>query len=135
MNKQHGSAIDLSMVGANGAIDLSMVGANSAKNTLFKPMGFRGPNYYFYVRKLNQVIAVKSGQFKQRWLLRIADLSWWQSQYKTEDKRFVSGVRWSHVEADLIEKCHEVGEFNGIATVKKSGLPQEKRAFDGRNLK
>lgn len=124
MNKQHGNATDLSVASVNGA-----------QNTRFTPMGFRGPNYYFYVKKLNQVVAVKSGQFKQRWLLRIADLIWWQSQHETKDKRFTSGVRWPDVEADLIEQCNAVGVFNGIAVVKKSGLPQDRRAFSGGYLK
>ena len=115
----------------HGAIDLSVANAPRAHKKLFKPMGFLGANYYFYVKATNQVVALKIGQFKNPWLFRLADIGWWRSVYPTTDKRCVDGVKWADVASDLITKSHEVGEFKGIAYAKDAPIQKAPQRVRG----
>jgi hypothetical protein len=110
MNKQE---TDLS-------VDPSADRCTSKKNltpTPFTPQGFMENNYYFYVKKIDRVVVIKSNQFKQRYLLKIARINHWREHFGTLDKRKSSGVNWNNVEIELMTACYDVGEFQG-ATVR-----------------
>ena len=95
----------------HGAIDLSIA---SEQKPTFQAMGYCKTKYYFYSRTTNQVIALKLSQIKAPWLFSLANLSWWQQAYPTQDKRCHDKVNWTQISSDLIRQCHEIGEFKGI---------------------
>jgi hypothetical protein len=106
INKQE---TDLSV---DPSIDLCPSQKNK-KITPFTAQGFIDNCYYFYVRKINRVVAIKSNQFKQRYLLKLARIDYWRENFGTRDKRKPSGVNWNDAEIELMTACYDKGEFKG----------------------
>jgi hypothetical protein len=89
---------------------------NAAKTPApFMAQGFLENNYYFYVKRLDRIVSIKSNQFKQRYLLKLASIEYWREHFGTFDRRKQSGVDWNEVEISLMTKCYEFGEFKGAA--------------------
>lgn len=84
----------------------------------FRPMGFSNSNYYFYSPQVNLPVKIKAGQFKAPFMFKLAPLSWWLNKYPTTDKRSRTGVNWSLVANDLMNQCHQFGEFKGAVPAK-----------------
>jgi hypothetical protein len=79
----------------------------------FKAIGHIGNSYYFFVERMNSVISVKTNQFKQRYMLKLARIDYWREHFGTTDKRYASGVNWNDVEISLMTECYEFGDFQG----------------------
>jgi hypothetical protein len=86
---------------------------NTSKPFIVK--GFLENNYYFYVEKLDRIVNIKSNQFKQRYLLKLANIEYWREHFGTGDRRKKSGVDWNEVELRLMSQAYEYGEFKGAA--------------------
>ncbi len=93
----------------------------------FVAQGFIENNYYFYVKNIDRVVAIKSNQFKQRYLLKLARIDYWREHYGSNDKRKQSGVDWNQAEIELMTKCIDRGEFQG-ARVRVRAI----RKYDGK---
>lgn len=90
---------------------------NTSKNkpAPFVAQGFLENNYYFYVKKIDRIVSIKSNQFKQRYLLKLARIDYWREHFRTFDKRNKSGVDWNEAEISLMTQCYDRGEFQGAA--------------------
>jgi hypothetical protein len=79
----------------------------------FSIRGFIGNTFFFYVKDLDRVVSIKSNQFRQNHLLKIANINYWREHFGTDDKRKKSGVDWNEIELQLMSLSYEKGEFEG----------------------
>ena len=79
----------------------------------FSAQGYTDNCYFFYIKNISRVINIKTNQFRQQHLLKLANINYWREHFPTTDKRFKSGVDWNNVELQLMSDCYKVGEFQG----------------------
>lgn len=103
---------DLSM---DPSIDLCNKEKTTKIPSPFEAQGYIENSYYFYVKKIDRIVRIKSNQFKQRYLLKLARIEYWRNHYGTTDRRKLSGVDWNEAEIELMTACYEIGEFQGAA--------------------
>ncbi len=85
----------------------------------FVAQGYTDNCYFFYIKNIDRIINLKTNQFKQPHLLKLANINYWREHFPTTDKRFKSGVDWNEVELQLMGACYEVGEFQGAIYKKR----------------
>lgn len=86
------------------------------------------------MKRIDRVVTIKTNQFKQCYLLKLAPIEYWRELYATTDKRIRYGIDWNQAEIELMTKCFDKGEFQGAAVRTRAVRHSAKNIFLAKNV-